>query len=226
MSEKFAKNVGTAERVISAAIGGYLLYQGLRDVRRRPIAMLVSSGYLLFRAATGYCPLSRWIGKKEPHNPAINIQTFITVNKPRDAVYRYWRSLQNLPTFMSHLIEVKELDEKRSHWLAKMPGTAGTIEWDAEIVKDEPGYLIGWQSVSGSPIENAGKVQLYDSPDRLATEMRVVFSYHPPAGGLGTGIAKLLNPFFKQIIEEEIYRFKRVIEAGDLLVEEPDPLSQ
>ena len=114
---------------------------------------------------------------------------------------------------MSHLLKVEELDEKRSHWLARMPGTNGTIEWEAEIVKDEPGYLIGWQSVNGSPIENAGKVQLYDTPDRLGTEVRVVFSYHPPAGGLGTGVAKLLNPFFKSVIEEEIRSFKRVMEA-------------
>lgn len=220
MSEKYAKNIGTTERIISVGLGAYMLYTALKNIRRQPIASLVTSGYLLFRGGTGYCPLSRWMGKKVPHNPAINIQTFVTVNRPRAAVYQYWRRLGNLPTFMSHLIEVEELDEKRSHWLAKMPGTSGTIEWDAEIVKDEPDYLIGWKSVSGSPVENAGKVQLYDTSDGLGTEVRVVFSYHPRVGSLGTGIAKLLTPFFKDVIEEEIRSFKRVVEAGTMLATE------
>ncbi|MGK6352632.1 SRPBCC family protein [Parapedobacter sp. DT-150] len=226
MSEKYAKNIGTTERIISVGLGVYMLYTALNHIRRPPIATLATSGYLLFRGSTGYCPLSRWMGKKEPHNPAINIQTFVTVNRPRAVVYQYWRRLGNLPTFMSHLIKVEELDEKRSHWLAKMPGTGGTIEWDAEIVKDEPDYLIGWSSVSGSPIENAGKVQLYDTPDGLGTEVRVVFSYHPRVGSLGTGIAKLLTPFFKDVIEEEIRSFKRVVEADVVSVAEKQrPLS-
>lgn len=213
MSRKFTKNVSTSERVVSLALGTYLLYQSLRTIRHRPLMKIGAGGYLLVRGIVGYCPLNRWLGKKETHNPAINIQTFITVNRPRFEVYGYWRRLRNLPNFMSHLLKVEELDEKRSHWLAKMPGTKGTIEWEAEIVKDEPGYLIGWQSVSGSAIENAGKVQLYDTPDCLATNVRVVFSYHPPAGGLGTGVAKLLNPFFKRVIEADIHNLKRVIEA-------------
>lgn len=213
MSRKFAKNVSTSERIVSVALGSYLLYQSLRTIRHRPFMKLGTAGYLLARGIGGYCPINRWLGKKGTHNPAINIQTIVTVNKPRFDVYAYWRQLSNLPNFMRHLLEVTELDDKRSHWLAKMPGTNGTIEWEVEIVKEEPGYLIGWQSVSGSAIENTGKVQLYDTPDRLGTEVRVVFSYHPPAGGLGTGVAKLLNPFFKSVIEEEIRNFKRVIEA-------------
>ncbi len=213
MSRKIIKNVGATERVVSIALGTYLLYRLLYTIRRRPFMKLSASGYLLFRGISGYCPLSQQLGKKQPHNPAINIQTFVTVNKTRFEVYGYWRKLSNLPNFMPHLLDVTELDDKRSHWLAKMPGTNGTIEWEAEIVKDEPGYLIGWRSVSGSAIENAGKVQLYDTPNQLGTEVRVVFSYHPPAGGLGTGVAKLLTPFFKGVIEEEIRNFKRVIEA-------------
>lgn len=188
------------------------MYQSLKDIRNRPVSAFAAV-YLLFRGGVGYCPINRWIGKKDTHNPAINIKAHMTVNKPRSTVYRYWRTLRNLPFFMSHLLSVEESDEIHSHWIAKMPRTAGTIEWDAEIVKDEPDYLIGWQSISGSPLKNAGKVQLYDTVDGLGTEVRVVFSYHPPAGGLGTSIAKLFNPFFKRVIEDEIHNFKNIMEA-------------
>ncbi|MBK1438483.1 DUF2892 domain-containing protein [Parapedobacter sp. ISTM3] len=222
MSRKIVKNVGTTERIVSIALGAYLGYNGLKNLRYQSVPALLASGYLFVRGGLGYCPISRWLGKKDIHNPAINVKAVMTVNKPREEVYRYWRALANLPSFMPHLHEVAEIDERRSHWIAEMPGMGGKIEWDAEIVKDEPNELIGWQSINGAPVKNAGKVQFYDAP-RRGTEMRVIFSYHPPAGGLGTAAAKLLNPLFKGVIENEIYNFKRVMEAGEIPTTDGQP---
>ncbi|SFC35414.1 Uncharacterized membrane protein [Parapedobacter composti] len=208
------KNVGITERLLSVAAGAFLLGKTWRRSKGRPIPLL-AGGYLIVRGSLGYCPLSHWIGKKNIHNPAINIKVVMTVSKPREMVYQYWRTLRNLPSFMAHLQEVEEKDEKHSRWVAKVPGTDGIIEWEAEIVKDEPQRLIGWQSTDGAIIRNAGKVQFFDAP-KQGTEVRVIFSYHPPAGGVGVGIAKLLNPLFKGVIEDEIRNFKRVIEAGEI----------
>ena len=61
----------------------------------------------------------------------------VTVNRPRDEVYRFWRDLERLPSFMIHLESVKVAGGGRSHWVAKGPGS--TVEWDAEIVDDRPG---------------------------------------------------------------------------------------
>lgn len=215
MVKKITKNVGATERVISLALGAWVTYRALRDLRYRSVPALASGAYLLVRGGLGYCPISRWLGKKDFNNPAINLRAVMTVNRPREMVYAYWRNLTNLPSFMAHLKEVVETDESHSHWVIEMPGVGGRMEWDAEIVKDEPNRLIGWQSVNGAAIKNAGKVAFQDAP-RGGTEVRVVFSYHPPAGGLGTGIAKLFTPVFKGVIEDEILNFKRVIEAGEI----------
>src|SRR5690606_42158605 len=91
----------------------------------------------------------------------------------------------------------------------------GGMEWDARVVKDEPKRMIGCKSVKGAAIKNAGKVELQGAL-RFGTEGGIVYSYHPPAGGLGTGIAKLFTPVFKGVIEDEIFNFKRVIEAGEI----------
>lgn len=215
MVKKITKNVGSAERVISLALGAYLTYRALRNLRYPSLPALAAGGYLMMRGGLGYCPISRWLGKKDTHNPAINLKAVMTVNKPRREVYAYWRTLANLPSFMAHLKAVTESDEGQSRWVIEMPGLGGRIEWDAEIVKDEPNQLIGWQSVKGAAIKNAGKVEFHDAP-RGGTEVRVVFSYHPPAGGFGTGVAKLLNPVFEGVLENEIFDFKRVIEAGEI----------
>src|SRR5690606_22686432 len=215
MSSKHTSNVSPSERIISFTIGGAMLYRSFKTLHRRPVLAL-AAGYLVYRSIAGYCPISRWMGKKDTHNPAINIKSYLTINRPRDEVYRYWRRLRNLPTFMKHLERVEERTDTHSHWAAKLPGMTGAIEWDAEIVEDQPGYFIGWRALPGSIIENAGKVEFSDAPDGASTEIQAVFSYHPPAGSVGTGIARLLNPLLKTMIEGEIWNFKRIMEAGEI----------
>jgi uncharacterized membrane protein len=85
------------------------------------------------------------------------------------------------------------------------------VRWNAEIVKDEYGVLIGWQSIAGSAIENAGKVEFRDADD--GTEVRVTITYRPPAGDIGVVLAKLLNPAFARIVEKDIRQFKAYIEG-------------
>jgi uncharacterized membrane protein len=147
------------------------------------------------------------------HTPAINIRTTLMVNKPKDEVYAFWRKLENLPLFMKHLASVTEIDQKHSHWEAVIPGNIGRIKWNAEIVKEEPGHLIGWQSIANATINNAGKVVFHDALNGQGTELEVVISYHPPAGELGAGIAKALNGVFEKIIRQDVMNFKEYIET-------------
>ena len=93
-----------------------------------------------------------------------------------------------------------------------MPGSIATIKWEAEIVKEVPDEFIGWQSVPNSMIENAGKVEFNDTGDG-ETEVEVIISYRPPAGDLGAGIAKLMNPVVRKVITEDILRFKEYMET-------------
>lgn len=213
-----AINVGDNERILSAALGAFLLSNGLSGITRNPINGLVKSvigGFLLYRGASGHCAMYAGMGKTKgvSHTPAINIRTNLIVNKPKDEVYAFWRKLENLPLFMKHLASVTEIDQKHSHWEAAVPGNIGKIKWNAEIVKEEPGYMIGWQSIANSMINNAGKVVFNDALGGQGTELEVVISYHPPAGELGTGVAKLLNPVFEKIIRKDVMNFKEYIET-------------
>ena len=218
---KLSTNVGKLERVASILAGSLLVFQGLRNNQtdktkkfRIPIAM--AGGYLLYRGATGHCDVYSAVGKgKLPDTVKnINIMTVIHVNKSREEVYRYWRQLSNLPKFMSHLESVEEMDSKTSHWKAKAVGVIGSIEWDAEIVKEIHGELLGWNSLPGATIHNAGKVEFKDAAGG-GTELKVLITYRAPFGDVGEGIASLFNPMFKKMIKEDVKNFKRHIETGD-----------
>ncbi|HEX6334973.1 MAG TPA: SRPBCC family protein [Flavisolibacter sp.] len=211
-------NVGQTERIASAAIGGWMLSSALGNLTSHPINSLVKlalGGVLLYRGISGYCFVYDGIGKTRgvSQTPAINIRTGLIVNKPKDEVYAFWRKLENLPLFMKHLASVTEIDSKHSHWEAVLPGNIGKIKWNAEIVKEEAGYMIGWQSIPNSMINNAGKVTFHDAQGGQATELEVVISYHPPAGELGSGIARALNPVFEKMIRQDVMNFKEYIET-------------
>jgi uncharacterized membrane protein len=131
------------------------------------------------------------------------------VQSDPEECYRFWRDLENLCDFMDHLQSVREVSNKRSRWVAKLIGGA-SIEWDAEIVKDVPGEMIGWRSLPGSPLQTAGSVRF--EPAAGGTDVVVTFKFHPPAGKVGAAIVELFGESPSNRIAEDLNRFKKIME--------------
>jgi len=211
-------NVSNFERGLSIAIGAWMLYRGLKKLPKSPIKNLIkaTSGVgLLYRGITGVCPVYEHFDVDGNKTTSVNIRNTFIVNKPRHEVYAFWRKLENLPLFMRHLETVEELDSKRSHWVAKLPNNLVSLKWDAEIVKEEENSLLSWQSLPGSTIENAGKVEFRDALGHRGTELRIMITYRPPAGNIGSQVARLFNPIFEKMVKEDITNFKQFIELKD-----------
>lgn len=209
-------NVGTSERIISALGGATLTLIGLSKIKsHNGISMLISGSYLLVRGITGYCALNDALGRDtaQRQNSPVEIETTISVNKPRSEVYAFWRKLENLPRFMKHLEKVEEFSDIKSKWTAKMPGGAGTVSWEAEIVEDQYNELISWRSLPGSTIDNAGHISFIESPNQ-ETVIKVRISYRLPGGDLGGIAAKLFNPVARKMMITDIRDFKSVMETG------------
>jgi uncharacterized membrane protein len=145
----------------------------------------------------------------------VHVVRAITVNRPREDVYRFWHDFENLPRFMAHLESVQVL-YGRSRWKAK--GPAGTtFEWDAEIAIDRPNEMIAWRSLEGSDVMNQGSVKFLTAPGDRGTEVRVELHYEPPAGALGRAVAKLFGREPGQEVEGDLRRFKQIMETGEVL---------
>ena len=146
----------------------------------------------------------------------IRVRKAITVKRPPDEVYRFWRDFRNLPRFMNHLESVEATDDRRSHWKAKAPAGM-SVAWDAEIVEDRPDERIAWRSVPGSQVDNAGSVRFVPAGDR-GTEVHVELRYSPPGGLVGAAIAWLFGESPDQQIYHDLRAFKQVMETGDVIV--------
>lgn len=213
---KPAINVSATERIISVMAGSLLLYRALKK-RKLGIVNGATAGFLLYRGLSGHCPGYAAMGKQKLPDPVknINIRTQLTVNKPRQEVYAFWRKLDNLPLFMKHLHSVEVLNEQESQWKARIPGGLGTIQWKAEITKEENGSFLGWNSLPGSAIDNAGKIVFKDAGEK-GTEIHAVITYRAPLGVVGEGVARLFNQVFEDMVKEDIRNFKRYIETGEI----------
>ena len=149
----------------------------------------------------------------------IHLTKTVTVMKPRAEVYRFWRQLERLPSFMIHLASVTEVSAIRSHWIANAPG--GThVEWDAEIVDERENERIVWRSCEGSDIQNAGSVSFKDAPADRGTEVRVELSYDAPGSTAGAVIAKWFGEEPSQQLTDDLRRFKQVMETGEVVLSE------
>lgn len=153
---------------------------------------------------------------------AMHVKAAITVRKPRDEVYRFWRDLENLPSFMAHVESVEGNGNGRSHWKVKAPAGA-SVEWDAEVVEDRPGEALVWRSLEGSRIENSGAVRFLDAPRNQGTEVHVEFDYAAPGGKLGEAVAKLFGEEPTQQAKDDLRRFKQVLETGFVVRSEGSP---
>jgi uncharacterized membrane protein len=152
----------------------------------------------------------------------IKVERSITVNKPPNVLYDFWRNFENLPLIMNHLESVKVLDDKRSHWIAK--GPAGTsMEWDSELTKEINDVQLDWQSLPGSEVTNFGSVLFKKAPADRGTEVKVILSYDPPAGSVGAAFAKLFGEEPSQQVSDDLRRFKQLMETGEIATVQGQP---
>lgn len=217
-SSKKEIDLADVEHIGSLAFGGILLLKGLRHGGLLGTVYKLAGIGLLYRGQKGYKRLYDALGIEMPSTPTgvgyynVRVDSSVVVNRPREELYRIWRNLENLPTFMQHLVSVVELDDVKSEWTAK--GPLGTIvKWEAQIINDVENELIAWQSVEGSGVDNAGSVHFEDAGEGM-TRIRTVIRYDPPAEYVGTWVAKAFGMDPQTEVDQDLQTFKSIMEIG------------
>jgi uncharacterized membrane protein len=217
-----------AERIASLVAGGLLVGVGLRRANPLRLVLALAGGALLLRGARGHLGVAEAIGAQsdDAAEPTwrrhIFVRKSVTINRPREEVYRYWRDFGNLPNFMRHLKEVQVDNERLSHWKAR--GPAGIdVAWDAELTLDHENEMIAWRSLPGAQVENSGEVRFEDAPGGRGTIVRVQLTYRPPAGVLGAAVAKMFGEEPTGQIADDLRRLRSLLETGEVPTIEGQP---
>lgn len=236
------RNMAKAEQLGSIVAGTALTLFGVGQAlgRRTGLGLLFTVGgaLLVRRGYSGHCDVYQAAGVDYRHgrrwrrngdtrralagDAGVRVQEAITVNRPAGDLYQFWRQLENLPRFMSHIEAVTRTSDTTSHWKVKGPG--GTrFEWDAEIINEVPNELIAWKTTGHPRVVSAGSVHFEDAGAGRGTHVRVKLQYSPPLGKAGAAVSKLFGRDAATEIREDLRRFKQLLETGEIATIEGQP---
>jgi uncharacterized membrane protein len=139
----------------------------------------------------------------------------VTIGKPKQELYDFWRDFTRFPQFMDNVREVEKLDDKRSRWTIEAPAGT-TVELVTRITEEKKGKSIAWESEPDSQITTNGRVDFLDAAPGRGTIVRLLMTYDPPGGLIGRGIAKLLQREPQVQARRDLRRFKQLIETGEI----------
>jgi uncharacterized membrane protein len=129
----------------------------------------------------------------------------IEVDVPVRTAYNQWTQFEEFPRFMEGVEEVRQLDDRRLHWRAKIAGKEE--EWDAEIVEQTPDQRIAWRSTTGAT--NNGTVTFRPIDDQHSM---VSLELEYETAGLVETVGDKVGLVGKRV-EGDLQRFKEFIES-------------
>ena len=177
-------NIGRVERVASVLTGALLFARGIRTRGWVGTGAALLGIAFMRRGVTGFCYTYQALGISSAEarsQSGVRINEAVTINLPREQVYRFWRDLSNLSNVIQRVESVGPVtNTNRSHWILKT-NDEKRMEWDSELINEKENELIAWRSIAGSVICNAGSVLFKDAAGERGTEVKVELWYRPAA---------------------------------------------
>jgi uncharacterized membrane protein len=199
-----------ASRLGVAAAGALLALYGLK---RRG---LTGFGF----GMVGLSMVAKGLKKPPGHNFAadsefergVDLQKTINIDAPLDRVFKMLSNPGNFPRFMSHVQEVKQLEDGGHRWTVSGPGGA-LAHWDADVTRSIDNELLEWKTRPGAVVDHAGIVR-FDPTPYGGSRVHIRLSYRPPLGKLGASLGELFNLYPKHMLDDDLARFKSLMEQG------------
>ena len=126
-------------------------------------------------------------------------------------LYNLWRDVESIPLWQEQIKSVTATGENTSHWV--MQSGDKTIEWDSEILADEPGQRIAWKSIAGDS-NNAGEVVFEPAPGGRGTMVTVLQEFR--MGKLASALETIVGRNPKQAVIENLRHFKALAETNEI----------
>ena len=170
-------------------------------------------------ATAGVILNGRYLPPPEDKDGKIWVRTSALVHADAQELYKMWRDVEAAPLWQEQIEKVTPTGETTSHWVMisgaedKDNAKDKTIEWDSEILKDEPGHRIAWRSIGGES-DNAGEVVFEASPGGRGTMVTVLQEFR--MGKLASAWETITGRNPKQAVIENLRHFKALAETGEI----------
>jgi uncharacterized membrane protein len=152
----------------------------------------------------------RYLPPPQDKDGKIWVRTSALIQADAERLYQMWRNVEAAPTWQEQIKSVS-VTGKTSHWVMQVDDK--TIEWDSEILADEPGKRIAWHSIGGESA-NAGEVIFERAPGGRGTLVTVLQEFR--MGKLASLWETITGRNPKQSVIENLRHFKALAEAGEI----------
>ena len=132
------------------------------------------------------------------------VERSIEVQVPVRTAYDQWTQFEDFPHFLGGVQEVRQLDDRRLHWVAEIAGVRR--EWDAAVLEQVPDQKIAWAATGGAT--NAGAVR-FQPAGAGSTMVFLTLEYEPE--GLVEQVGDKLGIVERQV-DADLKRFKALVE--------------
>ncbi len=148
------------------------------------------------------------------------IRTSVIVQAHPKKLYEMWRDVEAAPSWHERIVEARKTGPNAYHWVMRDEPGDNILEWDFEILADEPEKRIAWRSLSGEP-ESAGEVIFEPAPGGCGTMVTVLEQFR--MGKLARTWEAITGRDPKQSVIENLRHFKAMAETGEIPRTEPKP---
>jgi len=160
----------------------------------------VGLGAVSMGAGLGYLVMPRWRRRRTVKEPkaasrhpggriVVRVDKALDVRLPVVDVFAVWGHLENLPRFIPHLQDVRQVAIDRHRWTMGPPSEA-PVEWDTRITRFGANRVIAWETMPGSVVRQLGSIGFRPNTDG-STRLSVGLTYVLPPGPFGTQLAAL-----------------------------------
>jgi uncharacterized membrane protein len=139
------------------------------------------------------------------------VRTSALVNAPAEELYRMWRDVESAPLWQEQIVSVARTGERTSHWVMQVKDKR--VEWNSEILNDEPGKRIAWRSIDGDS-DNAGEVIFERATAGRGTMVTVLQEFK--MSKLASAWETLTGRNPRQAVIENLRHFKALAETGEI----------
>jgi uncharacterized membrane protein len=160
----------------------------------------------------------RYIPPPQDKDGKVWVRTTALVQAEPERLYQMWRSVENAPQWQEQIVQVTATADRTSHWV--MRSGDGTLEWDSEILADEPARRIAWKSIGGGS-DNAGEVIFDSAPGNRGTIVTVLQEFR--MGKWASAWETLVGRNPKQAVIENLRHFKALAETGEIPTTQGQP---
>jgi carbon monoxide dehydrogenase subunit G len=133
------------------------------------------------------------------------VEKSIQVDVPVRTAYDQWTQFEDFPHFMGGVKEVRQLDDRRLHWVAEIAGVRR--EWEAAVLEQEPDRKVAWAATGGAT--NAGAVR-FEPAGAGSTIVYLELEYEPE--GVVEQVGDKLGIVDRQV-RSDLERFKALVES-------------